>query len=112
MEFNQKLFGKVLREVRKTKMKRADFSEAIQMVDESVGRIESGSRLTTIPNLVKMCEVLEVTPNELLGACVQVNNLEGDPAIINQLISLLCQFNANEMEMALEILQSIQKHIK
>jgi len=110
VSFNQQLFAKILKETRKEKMKIEEFAEHINKEQRTVARIESGSRLTTLPTFLDMCEVLDVTPDHLLLPCIKVNGINTSPTSYEQLIELISDMDTEEINLTLEILKSVHNY--
>ena len=61
-------FGARVREFRRqAKLSSDALSEICDCTPVSIRQIESGSRLPSVPKLVKICNGLQVSPNDLLG---------------------------------------------
>lgn len=62
-----KLMGQRIREHRKTKgLTQEQLAERIDISPSFMGHIERGSRISSLDTVMRLCEVLEVMPNELL----------------------------------------------
>jgi transcriptional regulator with XRE-family HTH domain len=60
--------GKVLREARhRASLTQADVAERIGLATEVLGRAERGHMLPSVPSLRRLCRVLRVDANTLLG---------------------------------------------
>ena len=64
--------GKVLREARQMgSLTQADLSERVGLATEVLGRTERGHMLPSVPTLRKLCRVLRVDANVILGLDVE-----------------------------------------
>ncbi|HEX8434148.1 helix-turn-helix transcriptional regulator [Archangium sp.] len=64
--------GQVLREARqRAALTQADVAERIGVVTEVFGRLERGNLLPSVPTLRKLCRVLHVDANVMLGLEVE-----------------------------------------
>ena len=62
-----KLMGQRIREHRKKKgLTQEQLAELIDISPSFMGPIERGSRISSLDTVMRLCEVLEVMPNELL----------------------------------------------
>lgn len=62
-------FGARVREYRRqAKLTSDELSELCDCTPVSIRQIESGARLPSVPKLVNLCNGLQVSPNDLLGA--------------------------------------------
>ncbi len=62
-----KLMGEKIRYYRKRKrLTQEQLAELIDMSPSFVGHIERGSRICSLDTVMRLCEVLEIMPNELL----------------------------------------------
>lgn len=74
---NRKTFGQKIKNLRKLqKYTQERLSEMIDIDVRQVARIEAGESLPSIETLIRMCEVLNVTPNDLLGFLSQDDSKE------------------------------------
>ena len=78
--------------------------------DRTISRIEAGTRSTSLQTFINMCEILDVTPNHLLSACININKVDANPTSYEQLVNILCNMETEEIELALDVLKMIQKH--
>ena len=63
-----KLMGQRIREHRKKKgLTQEQLAELIDISPSFMGHIERGSRISSLDTVMRLCEVLEVMPNELLA---------------------------------------------
>jgi len=111
MGFDNQLFAKILKEIRESKMKKEDFAEALDMEERSIARIEDGSRLTTIPNLIEICNILKISPNDILNGYIEVQEAQITSTDFQELLHLLCNMDTTEISLILDIVKSIKKHI-
>lgn len=112
MEFNQELFSKVLKETRRERMGKEEFAEKLNKSERTISRMESGASLTTIPTLIDICKVLDVSPNHLLSANIRLENLKTDPTTYEQLINLLSVMDSKEIALVLNILKTVYDYKK
>ena len=62
-----KLMGQRIREHRKKKgLTQEQLAELIDISPSFMGHIERGGRISSLDTVMRLCEVLEVMPNELL----------------------------------------------
>lgn len=73
-----KSFGKIVRKLRiERKLSISTFAEQVGICRNYVSQIESGDKLPSFETLLLICNVLDVTPNDLLVDYVDSNkNLE------------------------------------
>ena len=63
-----KLMGQRIREHRKKKgLTQEQLAELIDISPSFMGHIERGSRISSLDTVMRLCEVLEVMPNDLLA---------------------------------------------
>jgi len=66
MELDYKKLGKRIRNARlKKKMTQAQLAEAVELSTVYISHVESGTKLT-LDTLIKICNILEVTPDYVL----------------------------------------------
>lgn len=68
MQKEELYFGEKIKQARESKgMKQKDFADALKLSQAAVSQFESGARHPTPKTIEKMCEVLDVTREELVG---------------------------------------------
>ena len=71
--------GKRIKELRENKKLTQDFmSRELDISTNHYGRIERGENSCTINNFIKICNLLQVTPNEMIGNAVNIDNSKLD----------------------------------
>ena len=110
MGFDNQLFARILKEIRESKMTREDFAEALKMEERSIARIEDGSRLTTIPNLIEICNILKISPNDIFNDYIKVQETQVTSTDFQELLHLLYNMNTTEISLILDIVKSIKKN--
>ena len=71
---NGKPFGRIVRNLRaERKMSISTFAEQVGICRNYVSQIESGDKLPSFETLLLICNVLDVTPNDLLVDYVDSN---------------------------------------
>jgi transcriptional regulator with XRE-family HTH domain len=98
--------GRVLREARlRASLTQADVAERVGLVTEVLGRTERGHMLPSVPTLRKLCRVLRVDANTLLGLDIDKAPLwleapepEADePPELRRLVRTLRQMDAAQL---------------
>ena len=75
MEYNSKLTGNRIRKRRKQlKMKQCDLAEAVSTSNNHMSGIERGLEKPSVDLLLKICDVLNTTPDYLLIGVLRVDN--------------------------------------
>ena len=110
MAFDNKLFAKLLKETRESKMTLEVFAEKMDMNERSIARIESGERLTTLPKFFEICQILDITPDQLYTTYMEANTHAETDSDFEQLLKMLCQMDSKELALASEIIHSIEKY--
>lgn len=96
--------GTRIKEIReKTKFTQEYMARELDIAPNHYGRIERGENSCTINNLIKICNILNITPNDILGNLILSNesdfNLKynkltlEDKILISKLISYLLSEN-------------------
>jgi transcriptional regulator with XRE-family HTH domain len=69
-----KMIGERLRAARvRREMSQGDLARALEVTQPNVSDIERGARLMTVQQLVKVCRVLQTTPDVILGETKQAH---------------------------------------
>jgi len=108
MAFDQDLFAKIIKETRKSKMTLSAFSEKLNKSERTASRIESGENLTKLPTFIEICNILEVTPNDLLNGYMEVENHR--ETSLDELLKMLCQMETDEIKLVLELVKTLHKY--
>jgi transcriptional regulator with XRE-family HTH domain len=105
-----KVFGKQLRSIRK---KRGVTSEQLAKVLNvhvgTIGQIESGRRLTTIGNLVKICNYLKISPEYLLLLELE-DKFENFDSEYKKMCELLTELNPGEFNQFFDFIELVIKN--
>jgi len=63
-----KTIGEAARQARlRAQLTQADVAELVDLVTEVYGRIERGGMVPSVPTLVRICQALKISSDELLG---------------------------------------------
>lgn len=104
---NINIFGKQMKKIRENRgITVKQLATAVGLSDSTVWQIENGSRSTTIDNLVKICNILEVNPDYLLSTELNKNimNVDNDYAKFFQLILELTEGEFNQTYDVVELI--------
>lgn len=97
-------FGKRINQARKEKELTSDkLAELCDMAPVFVRQIEGGTRLPSIPNLVAICNALQVSPNFLLGDDLEFSDKE----IIDRLVSRIRTLSPKQVEMVCSTIETM-----
>lgn len=109
MAFDNELFAKTIKETRKSKMTTEELAERLGKEPRTISRIESGENLTPIPVFLEMCEIFEMTPDQLLDGYLKVKKHKDAPTDFDQLISLLCTLETDQISFVLDFVKLLKK---
>ena len=97
-------FGKKINQARKEKNLTSDkLAEICDMAPVFVRQIEGGARLPSVPNLVAICNALQVSPNYLLGEDLEFSDKE----IIDRLVSKIRTLSPTQVEMVCSTIETM-----
>lgn len=104
----RQLFGKNIKNAMKKKnISSEELAERIGKSEGTVSQLRRGLRFTTIPVLLELCKVLEVTPNDLLLQFMYEKPAQVDESLYGELVSTICQLKESEIKMLLSIIDAI-----
>jgi transcriptional regulator with XRE-family HTH domain len=111
--------GETLREARKlATLTQADVAERIGLSTEVFGRMERGNMLPSVPTLRKLCRVLRVDANLMLGLDVkkspswlEVPKPEDELPELRRLVRTLRRMDATQLAVVSSTASALVKHI-
>lgn len=110
IELNYKLIGKRLRTIRKKrKFTQEKVAELANLSAQHISGIECGSAPVSLPALVRLCNVLETTPDGILLDSVAA--LE-KPNLIWEVEKVFADATADEMYLMLAQAKSIKEAVR
>ncbi|MCL2083817.1 MAG: helix-turn-helix transcriptional regulator [Oscillospiraceae bacterium] len=109
MELNYGLVGVRIRAARLRKCYTQErVSEYADISPQHYSKIESGGTRLSLPCLVRICNALEVTPDELLMDSVN----RATPQMISSVASVFSDCSNDEMFLMLSIAENLKKSIR
>lgn len=112
-------FGRTLREARKrASMTQVDVAELLGVATDVYGRMERGSMLPSVPKLRKLCRLLRMDANVLLGLDAEKASMwpENPPPEVEEspelrrLTRMLRQMDAARLAVVLGTVSALMKH--
>jgi transcriptional regulator with XRE-family HTH domain len=104
---NSSAFGKQLKSIREKRgVTTEELAKVLDVNARSIWQIETGRRLTTLPNLVKICNFLKIDPNALLTADLN-KELEKLDSEYKKFFDLILEFNQREFYQCYDIAELI-----
>jgi len=95
-----KTFGSILKQARVQKKLTADqLAEELNISSKSIWQIEGGKRATSLPVLINLCNVLDVSPAHLLSADL---NPDLSPFGNDELLEVILSLDKVEKELLLD----------
>lgn len=109
IELNYKLIGKRLREIRKKRgYTQEEVSERAGISAQHCSGIECGSAKVSLPALIRLCNALDATPDEILmDSVVQVT-----PLASKEIVEVFSGCTADEMFLMLSQAKSIKEALR
>ena len=108
MELNYKLIGVRLRAVRLKKGYTQEYlSEQSDISATHYSKIESGGTKLSLPCLVRVCNALGITPDEVLMDSVD----SGTPKLLKEAAAVFSGCTPNEIFLMLSIAESLKKSL-
>jgi transcriptional regulator with XRE-family HTH domain len=110
----------VVREARKrASLTQADVAERVGVVTEVFGRLERGHLLPSVPTLRKLCRVLRVDANVILGLDISKTPLwleepelePTDPPELRRLVRMLRQMDAAQLSVVRSTANALMRNI-
>lgn len=103
--------GSKIKEYRKAiQMTTLELGELSETSQSTISEIERGTRSIQVETLIKICNTLGVTLNDVLPPDVFKKQLEvADDPEINQLISLVSSFSSEDIRLLIIVLLKINK---
>lgn len=105
MQEKELYLGEKIKKARESKgMRQKEFADALKLSQAAVSQFESGARQPTPKTIEKICEILEITREELVGEenkesfekAMLMRNLKGlSPESIRQLNEIAKRFKGN-----------------
>ena len=103
---DRKLFGGSLKTFRKNKkFTQEKFGELIGIDPRQIARIEAGGSLPSLDTFLKMSEILEISPNELLNHKQQQNTAEN--ALKNDIYDILAFAGKEKLELIKKLVLAV-----
>lgn len=88
IESELKIFGNNVKEYRILKgLTQEQLAESISVSSVQIGRIETGKNACTIQTLLKLCRILNITPNDLFKDIQELPLSSDNSVYINNFIS-------------------------
>ena len=107
MPLSKETIGKRIANARKaTHMTQAELSEKIDISEKYLSRIECGKQLPSIVIVAKMCEVLNISVDELLALSNVYNNNKG----VQNEVSNLSAYEQDQIIEIIKIIINIKNH--
>ena len=104
MDSEKKLFGARLKELRENKgLNQEQLAELIGMESRHISRIETGKSFTTIENISKIANALNIEISSLF----EFQHKNNKTFLVNKINSYLSSANINQIEIAYKIIKSI-----
>ena len=101
-----KLFGKRIKELRKKKgYTQEQLSEKIGLFQKQIGNIETGTCFTTMNNLEKLSEILDVDVKDLFD----FNHLNERQRILDKIKNILEKSSDEELQVIYRVICAIKK---
>lgn len=106
---NCKEFGKRLKFIRRESKTTSDqLGNACGVNPVFIRQIESGTRLPSIPKLVKICDTLQVSPEYLLGSEITIKTTEND---WRNLVKMQDNLSEDSQHIVKEVLRSLLQNL-
>ena len=97
-------FGKRINQARKEKQLTSDkLAEICDITPVFIRQIEGGVRLPSIPNLIEICNALQVSPDYLLGEDLKISDME----IVDRLVSRIRTLSPKQAEMVCSTIETM-----
>lgn len=104
---SKEIIGRRIANARKaSQMTQAEFSEKIDISEKYLSRIECGTQLPSIVIVAKMCEVLNISVDELLALSNVYNNNKG----VQNEVGNLSKYNQDQIIEIIKIIIDIKNH--
>lgn len=95
-----KKIGKRIKTARKRKgLTQEELSGLISAGSPHISNIENGKKIFSIELLVEICNALEVSPNELLGDCINTIT----PEMANEYMDIIGNMNQEQLRVAISL---------
>jgi len=109
MELNYKLIGVRVRAVRVKKgITQEKLSEQVGISPQHYSKIESGGTKLSLPCLVRICNALEITPDEILMDSVN----KGTPELIKEAAEFFSGCSKDEIYLILSIAETFKSSLE
>ncbi len=100
----QKLFGKRIKELRKQKnLTQEQLSEMLGVFQKQIGNIETGTTFTTMANLEKLADILDVEVQDLFA----FNHHKSKEELLNEISELLNICPEEKLPMVYRVIKDI-----
>jgi transcriptional regulator with XRE-family HTH domain len=107
---NSRLFGKQLKSIRKERgVAPEELAKVLEVNVGTIGQIESGRRLTTIGNLVKICNHLKISPEYLLALELE-DKFENFDSNYIKLCNLILELNPGEFNQFYDFIELVVRN--
>lgn len=109
IELNYKLIGKRLRAIRKRKgYTQEQLAERADISAQHCSGIETGGAKVSLPALVRLCNALEATPNDVLLDSVK----QSVPSLLKEVEEVFSDCSPDEMYLMLAQADSLKKALR
>ena len=104
---DKKFIGKIIRQYRqKKKLTQAQLAEKTDLSEKHLGQIEREAFYPTIPTFFKIVKVLNINLNDFGITCKEFSDRNK-----NALIKMIYSASEEDLEMYLDLLNALNKHI-
>jgi len=101
---NLKLFGKRIKELRKSKkLTQEQLGELVGVDYKQIGNIETGTYFTTMPTLEKIAKALDVEIEELFS----FSHIKDKELLLNELSKMLNSAQEHELKLVYKVVKTI-----
>lgn len=107
MNFNKEYIAKIIKNARKAKnLKQSELAESIGISEKHLSKIETGKNYPALDNFFRLIEILDLTLNDF-----GVKELNKFSATKTELQKIINTSSEQELEIYLEIIDTLKKHI-
>jgi transcriptional regulator with XRE-family HTH domain len=107
---DSKVFGRQIRNIRKKQgVSPEQLAEVLDVNAGTIGQIESGRRLTTIGNLVKMCNYFKISPEYFLLLELE-EKFDNDDSDYKKLCYRLLELRSGEFNQIYDFIELMLKN--
>ena len=109
IDLNYQLIGKRLRSIRKKRgYTKEELAELAGISAQHCSGIETGGAKVSLPALVRLCNALDATPNDVLLDSVK----QTTPALLNAVAEIFSDCSADEIFLMLSQAESLKKALR